>query len=300
LQIVLRNLKLAVSTLLLGLTSVLTGCLSHTRIVPKTRVATVVMGTSLDQLVKQIDARYKAIESMNATIEISGISGGNLQGEIKESVALAGYLFIRKPEDLRIYLKVPIVSSLALDMASDGKNFKLYIPSHHTAIIGSNQVTTPSKNALENLRPQVFFDSLLVNGVGEDQLVSMTLDTHVLDNSAHKKGDLIEEPEYELSILATPKGKEVHTLRVIHIGRSNLLPYKQEIYDERGQIVTRALYSDYQIHGEIEYPTKIQIERPLDHYGLNLTIIKLTLNEKLEDDQFDLKIPEGVPIQTMP
>ena len=275
------------------------GCMGHTRIVPKTRIASVVMGSSLDQMVKQIDARYNAIETLNASIDISGISGGSLQGEVKESISLAGYLFIRKPQDLLIYLKVPLVSSLAMEMASDGKNFKLYIPSRHKAYVGSNQAPSTSQNGLEKLRPDVMFDSLLVHGVGQEQLVSMTLDTHVVDNSAVKKGDLIEEPEYQLSILAMPKGSEVHTLRVIHIDRANLLPYKQEIYDERGQIVTRALYSNYQMFGEIQYPMRIQIERPLDHYGLNLNITKLSLNQKLEDDQFDMKIPDGVPIQKM-
>ena len=258
------------------------------------------MESSLDQLVQRIDARYNAIQTMNATIEISGISGGSLQGEVKESVSFGGYLFIRKPGDIRIYLKVPVVSSLAMDMVSDGKTFTLYIPSRHKAVTGSNQVTTPSKNGLENLRPDVFFDSLLIHGVGDNQLVSMTLDTHVVDNTAQKKGDLIEEPEYELSILAQPKGKEVHTLRVVHISRANLMPYKQDIYGEDGQITTRALYSDYQSYGDISFPSHIQIERPLDHYGLNLTITKLVLNQKLDDEQFDLKVPEGVPVQKMP
>jgi outer membrane lipoprotein-sorting protein len=293
------NLKLAFRTLLLGVTPLLTGCLGHTRIVPKTRVASVVMGSSLDQLIKQIDMRYEAIQTLNASIDISSISGGSLQGEIHESLSLSGYLFIRKPEDLLIYLKVPVYSSLAMEMSSDGKNFKLYIPSRHKAYIGTNQAPTTSQNGLEKLRPDVMFDSLLVHGVGQDQLVSMTLDTHVKDNSSKKKGDLIEEPEYQLSILATPKGKEVHTLRVIHIDREDLLPYKQEIYDAGGQIVTRALYSDYQYYNQIPYPTHIQIERPLDHYGLNLTITKLVLNGKIEDDQFDIKIPDGVPIENL-
>ena len=287
------------SALLLAAAPALTGCLGHTRIVPKTHVAPVVMESSLSQVVSQLDARYKSIETMNATIDISRISGGSLQGEIRESISFGGYLFLRKPEDIRIYLKVPVVSSLAADMVSDGKSFKLYIPSQHKAYVGPNTLTTPSKNSLENIRPEVFFDSLMVHGVGDDQLVSMTLDTHIVDNTAQKKGDLIEVPEYQLSILATPKGKEVHTLRVIHISRTDLLPYKQEIYNEAGQIVTRALYSDYQTYNGIQFPSRIQIERPLDHYGLNLSMTRLVFNGKLEDDQFTLTIPAGVPIQKM-
>lgn len=298
-QTVLPKLKWACSTLLLTATPLFTGCLGHTRIVPKTRIASIVMGAGLDQLVKQLDARYDAIQSMNADIEISGITGGSLQGEIKESISFSGYLFLRKPADLRIYLKVPVVNSLALDMVSDGKNFKLYIPSRHKAYVGSNEAPTTSQNGLEKLRPDVMFDSLLVHGVDENQLVSMTLDTRIVDNSAHKKGDLIEEPEYQLSILANPQGKEIHTLRVVHIDRTNLLPYKQEIYDQSGQIVTRALYSQYKLFGNIQYPMRIQIERPLDHYALNLTITRITLNQPLDDEQFDLKIPDGVPIQEM-
>ena len=295
-----EKLKRFTSALLLAAAPTLTGCLSHTRSVPRTHVAPVVMETSLDQLVQQLDARYTAIQTMNAGIEISKISGGSLQGEIKESISFAGYLFIRKPADILIYLKVPVVSSLAMEMFSDGKTFKLYIPSEHKAYTGSNQVITPSKNSLENLRPDVFFDSVLVHGVGEDQLVSMTLDTHIVDNTAGRKGEMIEEPEYQLSILATPKGKEVHTLRVIHISRANLLPYKQEIYNDAGQIVTRALYSNYQTYNDTPFPTHIQIDRPLDHYGLNLNFTKLVLNQKLEDDQFDMKIPDGVPVQKLP
>jgi outer membrane lipoprotein-sorting protein len=300
LQTVQRNLIQAFSTLLLATTPLLTGCLGHTRIVPKTRIASIVMGDSLDQLVKQLDARYDAIQSMSANIDISKISGGSLQGEIKESISFSGYLFIRKPEDIRIYLKVPVVSSLAMDMASDGKNFKLYIPSQHKAIVGSDKVNTPSKNSLENLRPDVFFDSLLPRNVGADQLVSMTLATRIIDNTAQKKGDLIEEPEYQLSILGAPNGKEIPTLRVVHIDRGNLLPYKQEIYDPSGQIVTTALYSNYQTFGNIQFPMHIEIERPLDHYGLNLTFTKITFNQKLDDDQFVMTIPPDVPIQQMP
>jgi outer membrane lipoprotein-sorting protein len=39
---------------------------------------------------------------------------------------------------------------------------------------------------------------------------------------------------------------------------------------------------------------KIEIKRPAQQLGLAITITKLTLNQKLDDDQFELKFPEGV------
>jgi outer membrane lipoprotein-sorting protein len=44
---------------------------------------------------------------------------------------------------------------------------------------------------------------------------------------------------------------------------------------------------------------KIEIKRPQDQYGLSITITRLTLNQKLEDDQFEVKFPEGVQVKTM-
>jgi outer membrane lipoprotein-sorting protein len=44
---------------------------------------------------------------------------------------------------------------------------------------------------------------------------------------------------------------------------------------------------------------KIQIKRPQDQYGLSITITKLTVNQKLDDDQFEVKFPEGVPVKVM-
>jgi outer membrane lipoprotein-sorting protein len=144
----------------------------------------------------------------------------------------------------------------------------------------------------------VIFDSLLIRGLGPDQIVSMTSDTRVLENEKKKK-DLIEEPDYDLEILGQPKGQTSDAKRVIHIGRTNLLPYQQDIYDVNGTVVTRAFYSNYQKFGDTPFPMKIEIKRPVDHYSLSITITKLTMNQKLDDDQFELKIPEHVPIKNM-
>lgn len=278
----------------------LTGCLSHTRIVPKTRVADVIMSTSLESMASQIASRYNSIQTMNATVEISATTGGGLEGKETQSLAFSGYILMRKPEYLRVLLLLPVVRTQALDMVSDGSNFKLYIPPRKRAIVGSNTLTTTSKNGLENLRPDVIFDSMFIQGPDETQIISMTTDIRVIE-SGKKKKDLIEEPAYAVQILSKPDGSDriVKTVRVVHINSTDLLPYQQDIYDADGKVITKAFYSNYQFYGTTPFPSKIIVERPRDHYSLTINITKLVMNGHLDDDQFELNIPEGVNIETL-
>jgi outer membrane lipoprotein-sorting protein len=256
------------------------------------------MSTTLDRLLSQVDARFNEIQTINATVEIVASEGGARQGQIKQFTSLGGYIFLRKPESLRVLMRLPVLGSQALDMVSNGKTWKLWVPPKHIAMTGTGEVANPSQHGLESLRPKVIFDSLLVRGLAPDQVVDMTQDSRVIPDPKDKK-QLIEEPDYELTILEPPQGQTAHTLRVIHIGRSTLLPYQQDIYDQNGYVVTQAYYSNYQTFGDIQFPMKIDIKRPQDQYGLAITITKISLNQKLEDDQFELKFPEGVPVKTM-
>ena len=294
----IRKPRQALAALCISLAPALTGCLTHTYTVPKTRPADVILNATLDQLTSQLDARYDAIQTMTATVEIETTSGGGRQGKATDYPSFSGYIFMRKPEDVRVLLKVPVLGSKALDMVTDGKTFKLIIPPRNKAIVGSNAVTTPSKNGLENLRPDVFFDSLFVRGIQPEEIISLSSDLRVLENPKKKK-DLIEEPDYDIEVLSQPVKQVTHTLRVVHISRANLLPYQQDIYDPQGQIVTRAFYTDYQKYGDITFPSHILIRRPQDELSLSLTITKLAFNQKMDDDQFELTIPENMPTQVM-
>ena len=81
-----------------------------------------------------------------------------------------------------------------------------------------------------NLRPAVFYDSLLIGKVGPNDLVYVTSDTGVVrDPHTHR---LMEEPDYELGILRRlGTSQQLLPERVIHISRTNLLPYQQDEYD---------------------------------------------------------------------
>jgi outer membrane lipoprotein-sorting protein len=284
------------ATVLLGLAPALTGCLSHTRIVPKVQPPPVVFDATLDQLIQQVNARYNAINSMTASVGIVGTTGGPIQGIEKDSLVFSGYIFIRKPADLRVLLRVPVLGSQAFDMVSNGKQWTLWIPPRNRAMEGTSEVTTSSEKGFYSLRPAVVLDSMLVQGTTAGQIVSLTSDTRTIASN-NKKLAPIEEPDYNLQFLDQPNGNKARTLRIVHISRTDLLPYQQDIFDEKGNVITRATYSDYQKFGDVQFPSKIVIRRPLDQYSLTITITKLVLNNKLDDDQFELKIPDTVPIE---
>jgi outer membrane lipoprotein-sorting protein len=282
----------------------LTGCLSvRTRTVNKRIVAADVHEASLDELLKQMADRYAAVKTLNLSVNITATSGGAHQGQEKDFPGVAGYIFLRKPADLRVLLLVPFVRSRAIDMVSDGKDFKLLISIPHAhAVVGPETMTTPSKNGLENLRPSIIRDALQIPPVSPDDYVALTTNFRVLA-PAHGHKEEIEEPDYDVTILRHKTGESnehvLERVRVIHISRVTLLPYEQDLYDDSGRLVTTINYDKFQKFGDQMYPMSIFIKRPIDEYTLQIDVTKLVLNQPLDDEEFKLTIPDGVPVQKM-
>ena len=293
--------RCAMSLMLLGLTAGATGCFSTTRMVQRTQAPDVYRSASVEQLEKIVSDRDAAMKTLSLQVLITASVGGAKEGKVTEYTSFKGYIFVRKPEDLRVVLMVPVLGSRALDMVSDGRVFTLvHATSGHGDVWmqGTNTVTHPSKNALENLRPPVFLDSLLVPGVKENEYVSLTESNRVLQPQT-KHQAAIEEPDYELTISKAVSDHILIPVRVVHISRVNMLPFQQDIYDERGRIVTEATYEAYQSYGMEQFPTVITIRRPLDEYSLKIDVSKVTLNQPFEADQFELKVPPGADLKKM-
>ncbi len=295
----MRNLR-ALSVLVVAMTGGLTGCFSTTRRVLKTEAPTVYQTASVEQVEQQVSQRDAALRTLKAQVQITATTGGSKEGKLKEYTSFTGYIFVQKPADLRVILQLPLIGSSALDMVSDGKTFTLKRASSHGNVWmqGTDKVTTPSKNGLENLRPAVFLDSLLVPGVHPGEFVTMTESSRVLQEDLHHKTETIE-PDYNLTVLKTTTGNILHVQRVVRINRVTMLPYQQDIYDDKGEVVTQATYEDYQTYGGQQFPAVITIRRPLDEYSLKIDVTKLTLNRTFEADQFELTIPPGTTVQKL-
>jgi outer membrane lipoprotein-sorting protein len=279
----------------------LTGCFSSTHLVQKTQAPETYLTAGVDQLEKVVSDRDAAIQTLNAQVLITASTGGAKEGKVTEYTSFRGYIFVRRPADLRVILQLPLLGSRALDMVSDGKTFTLvHATSGHGDVWmqGSNTVTKPSSNGLENLRPGVFLDSLLVPAVEPSEYVTLTESTRVVQPET-RHHDAIEEPDYDLTVLKIKSGNVMQRERTIHISRVTMLPFQQDVYDDNGRIVTQAKYENYQPSSKVQFPMLITITRPLDEYSLKIVVTKLGLNEKLENDQFELKIPAGVVVKKM-
>jgi len=277
----------------------MTGCLVRTRNILIRTPPGVVMNATTAELVDGVNARYDALQSLTATVDINATVGHNDTGEAKDYPTSRGYILIRRPEMLRVFGLLPVIRTTAFDMVSDGSTFNLYIPPESKAFTGGMTVETPSKNVLENLRPPMFVDSLLIKRIGPDELVSLTSDTRILDTN-RKSHHVVEEPDYNLGTYREkPGSNQLVPLRVIHISRTTLLPYQLDVYDADGKIETQTMYENYALYGTLKFPSKVTINRPLQNLTLTLNIVKLDSNQQLDDDEFKLDIPKGTPVKNL-
>jgi hypothetical protein len=285
--------------LLLMLMPFVNGCLVRTRKLKQVKMPSVVMTATADDLVKAINDRCGTIHSLSATVEFQATVGGPNKGKERTYTSFNGYILLRKPESLRVIGLVPVLHTRAFDLASDGNTFKLWVPHENKVFEGPNTVTKKSPNTLENFRPNVFSDSLLIKCIDPDDLVTLTSDTDTRLDPKTKQ--LVVQLDYDLTVLKRKDNRrDLIPQRVIHFNRVNLRPYEEDIYDTEGAIQTQAIYGADQKFGEVMFPGTITIKRPLEEYQIVITIAKLVTNLNLTNDQFELKpMPAGAIVQEL-
>ena len=283
----------------------MTGCLYHTHKLQTVVPSGAVMNADATKLASILSQTYSTVQTLKATVDLQASVGGTQKGSVTDYTSFRGFIILRKPEMLRVIGLLPVVRTQAFDLVSDGTTFKLYIPSKTEVVEGKNSVTTRSPNPLLNLRPGMFFDSMLIRPVAPEDEVSLTTDENVRQDPKTKKW--VEDRYYLLSIVrakSEPTGtsafRELVPRRVIRFSREDLRPIEQEVYDAQGNIETITQYGALQGFGTERFPGTITIKRPQEEYQIAMTIERLSLNQTLADDQFQLlDIPEGVKIQKL-
>ena len=268
-----------------------TGCLFHTRVV-ETRTSTAKLQTATrQQLVDQINTEAGKIKTLNATVNIATSVGGERKGKVTSYEEIRGYILVRKPDMLRMIGLFPIVRNKAFDMVSDGSEFKLSIPAKNKFYVGHNDVVSPEANPLENLRPQVIYNALLLPEINSENDIPVLEDSTEIIYDTKKRKEL-EQPDYVIDVIHRT-GNQWILARKIIFDRTNLVPHQQIIYDDKGAVATLATYQAYHDYNGVSFPDVIEINRPKEEYSIRLTVEKLVINDELRDDQFALTQPVG-------
>jgi hypothetical protein len=172
-------------------------------------------------------------------------------------------------------------------MVSNGNNFRLYIPSKSRFITGTNEITQLSSNKIENLRPQHFLEALLVQPVmPQEKPILLNLTDE--DNAA-----------YILSMVHTGANGALHINRSVWFERTSLRLARLLVFDDNGNILTDARYSQWETYDGVPFPKQIVINRPRDEYSVVITMVKADINKGMADDKFVLEQPEGTQLQRL-
>ncbi len=294
----MRRPQLLAAPFLAALLMGANGCLFRTRTV-EMRTSTAKLQTATKQeLVERINREASQIKTLNATVEIAPSVGGEKKGKVTDYQEVTGYILVRKPDTLRMIGLFPIVRNKAFDMVSDGSRFKLSIPAKNKFYVGSATVIKPASNPLENLRPQVIYNALLLPEIGKDEIAVLENDTETVVDAKSKK--LVQQPDYVIDIVRrTGSDSDWYLYRKILFERVNLVPHHQIIFDTAGDVATDVTYQVYRDYNGVSFPTVIEIDRPQEEYSIQLTVEKLIINEPIRDDQFVLQQPPGSQLEDL-
>jgi len=269
------------------------GCLFRSHAVPPAPAPIALKNANKGELVSFINTDANQIQTMSATLAIDTTVGGAKKGKVTEYEQISGLLWLRKPAMLRMQGFMPIIHSRAFDMLSDGQQFKLWIPPKNRFIVGQNTVGAPDpQHPLENLRPQVIYDALLLREIDKDEAAFLESGSETIEEAKDSK---YKQPDYIIDILRG-QWPNVSLSRKIVFSRIDLLPTRQLLYDDSGQVVTDIRYSNYKDFGIIRLPTRIEIERPEEEYDITLTVVQMDINKPLADNIFVLAQPQGVQV----
>jgi len=288
----LRNLHRSLLVLLVALP--LTGCLFRSHRVERQVTSQPLKSAIQQDLLDYIDAQAAKIHTMQATVDIDTTVGGSKKGVVTDYQSIRGYILARKPAMLRMIGLFPVVRTQAFDMVSDGGEFKLWIPSRNRFVIGPEDVPVPNpKFPLENLRPKIIYDALLIPAIDQQNEIAVMENSYetIIDARRHR----VELPDYE--ILVIRKNAQGWILRrKIVFSRTDLLPHRQMVYNDNGSMVTDVHYEGYKDFDGINFPSQVEISRPQEEYDITLTMVKLQFNQSLPDEKFVLQQPPGAQV----
>src|ERR1700688_3641651 len=246
--------------------------------------------SSEENLLASYNNQVRSVQSLQATVDLIPSTGTTYSGVIEEYHDVPGFILAQRPATVRVIGQAPVVAKNIFDMVSDGKEFRIYIPSKNSFLVGPTALIRASKKPLENLRPQHIVEALF--------WPEFSAGANVL----FEQFDFSVSRYYILTLLRQVENGKFEIARKIWYSRTDLQVSRVQLFGEGGKLESDIVYSDWQPVPDAtstkpaSFARDIHIWRPQDDYKLEIKILKLTLNEPISPDRFELAQPAGTDL----
>ena len=277
------------------------GCITIKR---RTQVPKEEIRPQLDSSESALLARYNdqvhSVQSLQATVDLIPSTGTTYSGVIEEYHDVPGFILAERPATVRVIGQAPVVAKNIFDMVSDGQEFRIYIPSKNTFLVGSTALIRTSRKPLENLRPQHIVEALFWPEFSPSA------------NVLFEQFDFSVSRYYILTLLRQAESGKFEIARKVWYSRVDLRVSRVQLFGAGGKLDSDITYSDWQPVAPAAEATgtpaaspaadsaifarDIHIWRPQDDYKLEIKILKLALNEPIAPDRFELAQPSGTDL----
>jgi hypothetical protein len=274
--------RLAAVPLLLAVTIGGWGCaVKHTIRLSPPPVSAPPRQATVAELVSEVDAWSRGINTMTATVEFKPTTGSIYTGVINEYQTVSGFILMKKPAMIRILGQAPVVKTEIFDMVSDGRQFRVSVPPKNKFIVGDVDYRGSANQPLENLRPSHILDALLIPPVDETKEKFFDEEVHASNGRYY----------YVLNIVEPNGSGELTLKRKAWVDRSDLSITGLQLYGPEGILIEGVDYAGYRDFQGIRYPAQITLNRPEEGYTLSITVEKATFNQPIPSDKFVLNKP---------
>ena len=249
-----------------------------------------------EELLDQYNQIARGTKTLNATVELKPTAGSKYSGVIDEFHEVKAFLLAARPAEIRMIGQAPVIGTTVFDMASDSDTFRVSIPSKHKFLVGPVAVERNSSKPIENLRPQHLLEALLWPEIRKEEASYVR---EFNDETARY---------YVLTVLRG--GYQTEVLREIWFDRADLQVARLQTFGPKGVLLSDVRLSNWQPldvsggqnasatpgNGAVSFPRAIRIDRPHDDYKLDLQVTKISLNEEIPAERFQLEQPVGAEL----
>jgi outer membrane lipoprotein-sorting protein len=256
--------------------------------IPK-NVRAVAQEATRQELLDKYNAFASSVKSLRATVELKTTAGSTYSGLIQEYHEVKAFLLAARPANVRMVGQAPVIGKTIFDMASDGKEFHVWLPTKNKFLAGEVALERSSDKPLENLRPQHLLDALLWQEIRKEETV--LLEEFNDENSRY----------YVLTVLRGGYSTEI--FRKIWFDRADLNVVRLQSYGPKGVLLSDVHFSNWEplvaqtvmasapASAPQAFPRALRIDRPHDDYRLDIQVSKIDLNFELTADRFQLSQP---------